>query len=86
MPVNEYKTILIIMSTTNNSQITSQQAMRRAAIKPFVQHSMNVIKAKTMQQRSQRGNNRYTSYHAYTQSGAPRKDWTQFKQVSGNGK
>lgn len=81
------------MATTNNvvnataqPTTTPQQVMRQVTIKPFVKHSMNVIKAKTMQTRNQRGNNRYTSYHAYTQSGAPRKSWTQFKHASGNGK
>lgn len=66
-------------STTNN---TKQLSIRDVATTPFVKHSMQVIQKKTMAKRKQRGDNRYTNYHAFQQSGANKKDWSQFKSIT----
>ena len=58
-----------------------QPSIRQVATTPFVQHSMKVINKKTALQRQQRGNNRYTAYHAYKQT-TKQNNWTQFKNVA----
>ena len=67
-----------MQNTTNNSK---QPSIRQVATTPFIKHSKKIINMKTAAQRQQRGNNRYTAYHAYRQT-TKQKDWTQFKNVA----
>jgi hypothetical protein len=73
-------------NTTNTNQQqtqpTPQQIMRQTTISPFVKQSMKAINTQVMKTRSLKGTNRFTGYHAYMKSGAPRETWKQFKNVA----
>jgi len=56
--------------------------MRNTTISPFVQQSMHAINQQVMKTRAIKGTNRFTNYHAYMKSGAPRETWRQFKNLS----
>ena len=70
------------ISQQQPAQPTSQQIMRQTTISPFVKQSMQAINKEVMKTRAIRGTNRFTNYHAYTKSGAPRSTWQQFKSLT----